>query len=230
VTIGDAALDEPPQRPGKASDWVVGWLRDSIIGGRLRPGEQLPLVQLANRAGVSTTPIREALSRLRDEGLVVGDSYRTFRVASLTLDDIRDYYQIHAFLSGVLAERAASLLTVEDIDRLRELDRQILEKAEEHDEAGVHRLNFEFHHLINDKGSEVLRRFVAMTTRLVSRRTYPDVQGWTDSIEDHGAILSALATKNAAVARVAMEQHMMHAGQAVVDDLKTRGWGSRSDE
>jgi hypothetical protein len=57
-------------------------------------------------------------------------------------------------------------------------------EPEAHDASGVHRLNFEFHRLLNEDASDVLRRFVVMTTRLVSRRTYPDVVGWSHSIDD----------------------------------------------
>ncbi|NKQ56153.1 GntR family transcriptional regulator [Amycolatopsis sp. K13G38] len=214
---------QPPQRQRKTSDWIVDWLRDAIISGQLRPGEPLKLVALAKQAEVSTTPIREALSRLRDEGLVVGDSHRTFQVAALTLEEIRDYYLLHAFLSGVLAERAAKTLSQADLQRLHELDDLIRERNEAGDMAGLHEANFEFHRLINKSATDVLRRFVTVTTRLVSRRSNPNVEGWTHSIEDHAAILKALDVRDGAAARYAMERHIHNVGQAVVEDLQQRG-------
>ncbi|NKQ56167.1 GntR family transcriptional regulator [Amycolatopsis sp. K13G38] len=215
----------PPKRHRKASDWVVGWLRDSIIAGRLQPGEQLKLVALADQAGLSTTPIREALSRLRDEGFVVGDSHRTFRVTALSHDEIRDYYLLHAFLSGVLAERAATALSKGNLAELRALDQEMRVRSDSHDASAVHELNFAFHRMINECGAtDVMRRFVTVTTRLVSRRTYPEVEGWSHSIEDHAGILEALEARDGVKAREAMELHIQNVGQAVMDDLLSGGW------
>ena len=203
----------------------MSWLRDSIIAGRLQPGEQLKLVDLAQQAGLSTTPVREALSRLREEGFVDGDSHRTFRVAALGLDEIRDYYTIHALLSGVLAERAATALTAVKLEELRAIDSQMRDRSAAGDSAAVDDLNFKFHRIINDSGAtDVMRRFVRMTTRLVSRRGFPDVDGWSHAIDDHAAILEALESRDADKARDAMQRHIMNVGQGLLDDLRARGW------
>lgn len=204
----------------------MDWLRESIITGQLQPGEQLKLLALARQAEVSTTPIREALSRLRDEGLVVGDSHRTFQVASLTLDEIRDYYLVHAFLSGVLAERSAKVLSSNDLARLHELDNQARELTDAGDFAAVHDIDYEFHHLVNNSATDVLRRFVTVTTRLVSRRSYTDDQQGKHFVEDHAAILKALDVRDGAAARYAMERHIHNIGQAVLEGLEARGWGA----
>jgi DNA-binding GntR family transcriptional regulator len=214
-----------PARHLKASDWVVSWLRESILTGRLQPGEQLKLVDLAEQAGLSTTPVREALSRLREEGFVDGDSHRTFRVASLGLDEIRDYYTIHAFLSGALAERAATALPAASLEQLRALDTQMRERSAAGDSAAVHDLNFRFHRIINRPGAtNVMRRFVKMTSRLVSRRAFPDAEGWSHSTDDHAAILEALESRDGDKARDAMQRHIMNVGQGVLEELRGRGW------
>lgn len=223
--MASPAYLQPPQRHKKAADWIVHWLREAIISGQLQPGEPLKLVALAKQAEVSTTPIREALSRLRDEGLVVGDSHRTFQVASLTLDEIRDYYVVHAFLSGVLAERSAKALSGADLVRLHELDDQAHELTEAGDFAAVHDADYEFHHLINNSATDVLRRFVKITTRLVSRRSYSDDREGKHFIEDHAAILKALDVRDGAAARYAMERHIHNIGQAVLERLQAQGWG-----
>ncbi|GAA1532695.1 GntR family transcriptional regulator [Nocardioides humi] len=211
-------------RHKKASEWVLSHLRDSILAGRLKPGEPLPLVQLANEVGLSTTPVREALGRLQDEGLVVGDARRTFRVAELTLDDITDYYLLHAQFSGILAERAARSLSESDVSYLRTLDQEMREKSDAGDFAALHELNYEFHKRINSLAAGVLKRFVTVTSRLVTRRTYPDVPGYTHSIDDHNAIIEAIAAHDGEKARTLMEDHIKHVGEAVIDDLRERGW------
>lgn len=216
--------DREPPRHQKASEWVLAHIRDSILAGRLKPGEPLLLVQLAEQVGLSTTPVREALGRLQDEGLVVGDARRTFRVAELTLDDIADYYVLHATFSGMLAERAASLLSDEDIEQLRTLDQEMHARSAAGDYAALHELNYQFHRQINSVATGVMRRFVTVTSRLVTRRTYPEVKGYSHSIDDHAEIIGALEARDGKKARASMESHMLNVGAAVIDDLRERGW------
>lgn len=219
------ASNDGPTQYRKASDWAVGWLRDSIIAGHLKAGQPLKLQDLCEQTGLSTTPIREALSRLRDEGFVEGDSHRTFQVTAISIGDIRDYYMLHAFLSGLMAERAATRLSEANLAELRELDVKMRERSEAGDAAGLYDLNFAFQRIINDAGSTpAMRRFIAMTSRLVSRRTFPDVQGWSYSIVDHAVILEALENRDGVKARDAMERLIMNICQVVTDDLKSRGW------
>ena len=202
---------------------MVSWLRDSIIAGRLKPGEPLKLVELAEQAGLSTTPVREALSRLREEGFV--DGYRTFHVTSLGLDEISDYYAIHAFLAGTLAERAATTLSASSLEGLRALETQMRERSAAGDHAAVHELNLAFHQIITESATtDVMRRFVTTTTRLVSRRAFPEVDGWSYSVGEHTAILEALESHNGGRARDAMERHIRNVGEGVLADLRRRGW------
>jgi len=221
VVAAKPAFDQPVERHRKASDWMLDWLRESIISGQLPPGEQLPLVALANQVGLSTTPIREALSRLRDEGLVVGDSHRTFQVAPLTLSDIRDYYLIHAFLCGVIAERAATSLSAEAKSELTAL---AVKMRESRDEAGVAELAQHFHQIIIGSSDDVLRRFVTSTSRLVARRATPDDEPARSSIDDFDAISEALVAGDGPRCRALMERHVSDTGSAVIADLRSRGW------
>jgi DNA-binding GntR family transcriptional regulator len=222
--VAPSAFEQPAERHRKASDWVLDWLRENILSGRLQPGEQLPLITLANQVGLSTTPIREALSRLRDEGLVVGDSHRTFRVASMTLAEVGDYYLAHSFFCGVIAERAATSLSAEAQAELRALIAKMRERRAMDDEAGVSELGREFHGIVNGVADDVLRRFVTSTSRLVARRAGPEDPGPPCAIDDLAAILEALVARDGATARARMEQHVTATGQAVVAELRERGW------
>jgi DNA-binding GntR family transcriptional regulator len=219
-----SVFEQPVERHRKASDWVLDWLRENIISGRLQPGAQLPLVALAEQVGLSTTPIREALSRLRDEGLVVGDSHRTFRVASMTLAEIGDYYLVHAFLSGVIAERAATTLSAEVQAELRTLVAKMHERRAVNDDVGVRELGLEFHRIVTGVADDVLRRFVTSTSRLVARRTDPDSPGAPYAIDEVEGVLNALVARDGHTARARMQGHVTNTGQAVLADLRERGW------
>jgi DNA-binding GntR family transcriptional regulator len=88
---------QPVERPVALSGQVYETLRTSIRNGNILPGQPLQEVQLAAQLGVSRTPVREALARLANEGLVASDG-RSFVVPSLTLADIDDIYEIRSLI------------------------------------------------------------------------------------------------------------------------------------
>lgn len=92
-----------------------------IIEGRLRPGDDLNSVELARRYRTSRTPIREALMLLEKEGLVDVPPRRRPRVASLTIDEIREIYRARAKLFELIAADVARCASVADIAELRRL-------------------------------------------------------------------------------------------------------------
>jgi DNA-binding GntR family transcriptional regulator len=93
------------------ADQAYQAIRDEITTGRFEPAERITERALADRLGVSPTPIREALRRLEHERLVVRSDTRTITIASPTLDHLRDLSMIEAALRGVAARLAAERAT-----------------------------------------------------------------------------------------------------------------------
>lgn len=91
------SLLQPVERPIALSGRVYEMLRNNIRNGKILPGQPLQEVPLAAQLGVSRTPVREALARLANEGLVVSDG-RSNAVPSLTLADIDDIYEIRSLI------------------------------------------------------------------------------------------------------------------------------------
>jgi len=203
----------------KLGEKVASQLRDEIIAGILAPGTALRLSALAERLGVSTTPIREALATLERQGLVNAQPRRGFRVAAIDARDIRDIYEAHAFISRILTERASRRLSEEDLDELERLDQRVREATEANDVSLAGDLNYELHRKIHlAGGSPVLLRFLRETTPFVSRRDDPDVPGWAQQrLEGHGAILRALRERNAPLAAEEMGNHIRRSGQLAHD-------------
>lgn len=219
-----------PERPAPRDNLgaeVARYLRDRVMSGSYQPGERLRVEDLASDMGVSTMPIREALLTLANEGLLVGKPRRGFCVAELRLQDAEDVYSVHAYLAGRLAERAAAKITDEKIESLRELQRQLeLAAAESAPTALIEKLNYEFHKQINRSSESArLEWFVRAATRYIPRHFYEDIPEWTQaSVEDHPAIIFALARHNGARSRKLMEEHVERAGVLVSEALKARGW------
>jgi DNA-binding GntR family transcriptional regulator len=110
------------------AEWIYSALHDRIVNGEGPPGERLREEDLAQRFGVSRTPIREALHRLQTEGLVVSRPGRALVGAGLDDEEIADIYVQREVLEGAASRLAASRELEQDIDHL-EVIVQALEVA-----------------------------------------------------------------------------------------------------
>ena len=99
-------------------DVVFNTLRQAILKGELKPGERLLEIALAERLGVSRTPVREAMRKLEQEGLVVMIPRRGAQVASITEKDLNDVLEVRIALENVAIEKACARMTEEEMRRL----------------------------------------------------------------------------------------------------------------
>jgi DNA-binding GntR family transcriptional regulator len=110
-----------PAEPGFAtkSDLAYTRVRALILSGELAPGAVLPQATLAQTIGMSTTPLREALRRLKQEGLVELDAHRDARVRPLDATEARDLLELRRNLDPLAASLAAQRRTDADLDDAR---------------------------------------------------------------------------------------------------------------
>ena len=101
-------------------DVVFNTLRQAILRGELKPGERLMEIQLANKLGVSRTPIREAIRKLELEGLVLMIPRKGAEVAEITEKSLRDVLEVRRALEELAVQLACEKITKEEI---RELER-----------------------------------------------------------------------------------------------------------
>ena len=220
------ALRKPQARP-KLGEEVARSLRDALMAGAYPQGNRMGVEELAEQLQVSTMPVREALITLANEGLLEVLPRRGFRVANIGLQDIEDVFKVHAFLAGLLAERAAQLITAEELTELKRLEAQIDEWSSS---AGftqeIEEANFQFHRIINKAAdSKRLEWFLRAATRFVPRRFYEAVPGWIEeTVGQHPTIMTALETRDAEEAKRLMELHVTDAGLLVISHLESEGW------
>ena len=105
-------------------DEVFARLRDAIVDGTFTPGEQLRDLELADWLGVSRTPVREALLRLADAGLVTATPGRSTSVATLDLRAARDARDVVAAMHEVAVREASGSLTRQDLAAMRAANRR----------------------------------------------------------------------------------------------------------
>jgi len=96
-------------------------IREAIITGRIKPGERMGQVELAKELGVSERTVREAFARLVAKGLAIHEPFKGVRVAALSLDELHEVYVMRALLEGRAMELAASRISAEELQKMREL-------------------------------------------------------------------------------------------------------------
>lgn len=126
-------------------DDVYQRLRDAIVDGSLAPGEQLRDGELAAWLGVSRTPVREALLRLAEAGLVVAQPGRSTTVSSLDLRDVRDARDVVAAMHELAVREAVGSLAQADLEAMHEANRRFRAAIELGDVEAALRADDELH-------------------------------------------------------------------------------------
>jgi DNA-binding GntR family transcriptional regulator len=155
---------------GDAANRVYAELRRRILTWELAPGSALREVLLAAELEVSRTPVREALQRLRADGLVVARGRRGVEVPSWQPDQLDEVYRLRADLEAWSAKRAAERMGVRELDRLRGLADEMTalwRAGDERDLEAIAALNVDFHETIREAaGSDRLHHMTSMVVHL----------------------------------------------------------------
>jgi DNA-binding GntR family transcriptional regulator len=126
-------------------DDVYHRLRDAIVDGSLAPDEQPRDGELAAWLGVSRTPVREAMLRLAEAGLVVAQPGRSTTVSSLDLRDVRDARDVVAAMHELAVREAVGSLTPADLEAMHEANRRFRDAIEQGDVEAALRADDELH-------------------------------------------------------------------------------------
>ena len=124
---------------------VFDSIRGAILSGALKPGERLMEVKMADKLGVSRTPIREAIRKLELEGLVVMVPRKGVYIADLSIKDIRDVLEIRIVMEELAARLAAERISDEDIEELMQAAKDFDEATKTDDIELLIRKDIEFH-------------------------------------------------------------------------------------
>ncbi|HVA85517.1 MAG TPA: GntR family transcriptional regulator [Candidatus Saccharimonadales bacterium] len=187
-------------------------IREAILIGALRPGDRIKERDVAAQMGVSTTPVKEALRRLEQEGLVVSQPRRGAVVGPLILTPAEEILQLRADLEGMAARLAATKMTPEEKTRLREQ----VEALEALDVTGQGEAVVEgtavYHHAIRDGArNEFLSRFLGVLApfdRTIRRISTLDPREAHRDTEEHREIMEAIAADDGETAERVMHEHI----------------------
>jgi DNA-binding GntR family transcriptional regulator len=191
------------------TDLVVALIRELIITGELAAGEQLRQRDLAQRFGVSQTPVREAMRRLESEGLLVCDTHRGFTVRMPDDGPVEENFQIRAALESLGAALAAAKIDASGLARLTALNERMRSLAE--DDSSYTDLNREFHFTVYEYAHSPLLLSL-MRLMWASLPGGPKVaRTHAESARQHDEILAALRAGDSDAAAQRTREHIMGA-------------------
>lgn len=204
---------------------VVAFLRQAILTGDIAPGEWLRQDELAEKFGVSPTPIREAFRHLEAEGLVEHIPHRGVRAVAYDLNVADNYYELRALLEPYAVRKAAEVMDGNGLAALETLLEQARDHLQNNDMVGLTEVNWAFHkqlvglcgsRLAQDVLAFVMRSFQLDTLLLLPERAVA-------SYEEHRAIFEALKKGDGETAAEMMRQNIENARNAMLARLPALG-------
>ena len=209
-------------------DVVLNTLRTAILTGELSPGERLMEVAIANKLGVSRTPVREAIRRLETEGLVTMLPRRGAMVAKITEKDLRDVLEVRLALERLTIILACERITDEEVVKLREASSAFerVVKAKKSEITDVVQKDEEFHDIIynatrNDRLIQVLSNLREQMYRY--RLEYLKDAGYHDKlIAEHKKIQESIRKRDTETAVDIMQEHIIDQEKAIIEFLRKK--------
>ncbi len=209
------------ERPTLIREEVYTHLRDLILSGELQPGDKLAEADLSARLGVSRTPIREAIQRLVQDGLLEASANRGVWVRRLSLSEARDTYTVRATLDALAAELAARQHDQADARALQDA-LNTLEGAPSGDHRLQTRLDLTFHRAITQAAHNVtlldLARDLEQRVALIKHQT-GTYNAHPDTSRQHRALLDAVLARDEGAAHAAARHHVLTFAALMERDL-----------
>jgi DNA-binding GntR family transcriptional regulator len=215
--------DRGAQRSQTAAAVIHALLRDEIMSLRRKPGEPIVEKEIAAAQGVSRTPVREALLRLADEGLVDIVSKSGTYVSRIPLAALPEAITIRRVLEQLAVRGAVASATPSQIIELRAILVRTAEAAEAGDTEAFHRADEAFHEAVATAGRHpgvwALVRHVKLQVDRFRRLTLPLEGRMARVVTEHEAVLTAIEARDAEAAAAAMGAHVDGLSLGL-DDLK----------
>lgn len=189
---------------------VYEQLRQRIVSGDIPPGERLTEIALAEDFGISRTPVREALRRLEQDGLVERAA-RGMRVRERSPNEILEIYEVRILLETAAARAAATRRTPLDVARLEQLHENMV-KTEVGDAQTMETINRRFHEMLwaTSHNSTLIDVLTRLNSYLLRYRGTTLTHGdrWKTVLKEHEELLDAIREGDADRAAEIAEEHM----------------------
>jgi DNA-binding GntR family transcriptional regulator len=199
-------------------------IRDAITYGMLSAGEQIYEETFAERFNTSRTPVREAIRQLQTEGYLRVVSNKGAFVAKISLEDLKNIYDLLALLESYATEQFIKRLTKDSVVQLQRLHENVCKAAQDNDVRLYYDNNTEFHLLFTRlSGNAHLKKMVVMLRDQIYRTHYIGITipgHFAEYIDDHTQILKAVINKDVIKGKESMRFHIRRTRDILINHLK----------
>ena len=204
-------------------DVVFNTLRRAILKGELSPGERLMEIQLAQRLGVSRTPVREAIRKLELEGLVLMIPRKGAEVAKITVSDLEDVLEVRTALEELAVRNACTNITDKQLQELKRAAAEFKQSLAGEDLTAYVHADMKFHEIIyratdNQRLIQMLNNLREQMYRY--RMEYlKDKKTHKPLLDEHEAIVRALQKRSKEEAGEAIRNHIENQKKSIINSL-----------
>lgn len=193
------------------SEKIYSELKNKIIDMEFKPGERINDAELAKQFGVSRTPVREAIKRLEDDGLIESIPGSMTRVTHISSEEARNAFTVVAVLHALAARLAMPHLTSQDFETMRLYNNQLNNAVKSNNAAAAVQSDAALHQVILDKSGNpellnVLKRITPKIARLEKARFLAKGK---ESVAQHEAIIQACSDKDLLLSSSLIEQNWL---------------------
>ena len=203
---------------------VFNTLRRAILTGQLKPGERLMEVHLANKLGVSRTPIREAIRKLELEGLVIMIPRRGAEVARITEKSLKDVLEVRRALDALSVELACDRITEEDMKRLLQACQDFEKAAKGKDASVIAKADVALHDIIVEAtGNQRLAQLVNNLSEQMYRYRFVYIKEESKHdmlVAEHREIYESIASRDKERAARAAKLHIDNQEKSIIRQIR----------
>ena len=205
-------------------DVVFNTLRKAILTGELKPGERLMEIHLANRLGVSRTPIREAIRKLELEGLVIMIPRRGAEVAQITEKSLKDVLEVRRALDALCVELACDRIDEEATQQLKKACEEFERATETKDATTIAKADVELHDIIvRATGNQRLIQLINNLSEQMYRYRFEyikDENRHDNLINEHRMIYESIVKRDKEGAARAAKIHIDNQEKSIIRQIR----------
>jgi DNA-binding GntR family transcriptional regulator len=200
---------------------ILETIRDAIMSGALKPGEKVAEPELAERFGISRTPIREAFRQLESEGYLTVIPRKGAVVVSFSPKEVEEFYAIKSILEGYAARRACANLTGREVEKLKGINDRLRQLAADGDLKTFFKVHGDFHEMFikaadNEKLHELISNLVGKFQRL--RLASLSLPGrMLISVQEHEKIVEAFMARDENLAEQLVRKNAEYGGRVLME-------------
>lgn len=203
---------------------VFNTLRQAILRGDLKPKQRLMEVHLADKLGVSRTPIREAIRMLELEGLVIMLPRRGAEVASISREDLKDVLEVRNSLDTLAVSLACERITEEELEELKKASEDFEEATKSNDSIKIAEADVRFHDIIHTASKN--NRLCMIESNLAERvyryrlEYIKELKDFSKLVEEHRQILDYIKNGKTDMAVEVIDTHIKNQMNSILASLE----------